>query len=301
MEKRHVSYVPVAITALVIVILAAVFPLYHTGGFRFGTFELSSDYKLGYAFTSFFGGSMGDKLFVSFQLISFLLGCLLLLGALARMKGLCVASSVLGSVVMLINIIIYIKRVGAASGFVFGANSSVTIIAWAVLFLFFTAMALSFMTETVGRDFYFLIIVSVFTLGIVMMMPLFQNDGGTFYFKFNGGFNQAIRALVKLDKTALSSYQTVRFGLAAFFPALLLFIGAAARKKWLGIVASVGGLVGMVYCIFSYGSVIKSIGGKVGAAIIGKTAGVSFGSWLTIAMFILALFTSVLIGHEKNG
>ena len=113
--------------------------------------------------------------------------------------------------------------------------------------------------------------------------------------------NQAIRALVKLDKTALSSYQTVRFGLAAFFPALLLFIGAAARKKWLGIVASVGGLVGMVYCIFSYGSVIKSIGGKVGAAIIGKTAGVSFGSWLTIAMFILALFTSVLIGHEKNG
>lgn len=299
-ENRHVSYTPILIISIVIIILAVLFPLYHTGGQNYGTFDLQSDYKLGYAFTSFFKGQMTDRLFVSFQLLPFLMACLLVLGSTARMKGLCIASSAAGSVILLVSIIAYIRYVGAASGYIFGNSSSVTIIAWIVLCLFFAAMALSFMTVSVDKDYYFLIIVAVFTLGAVLILPLFQNDGGTLYLKFNGGFNQAMRALFKMDKTALRNYQTVRFTLAAFFPALLLFIGAAARKKWLGITASVLGIVGIVYCLFAYGTVIKSIGGKVGSAIFGSSAGVSAGTWLVLALFVLALFTSVLIGHERS-
>lgn len=281
MQEHRIPFTSVRVISVLLLLVLIVFPLYDEGS---GTLNFLSGRRLLGTAAALVSGEaeISDWSFV-FTALASLFAVMLLFGAFAKIKTVCVLGSAFGFLSLGISSAVYIVLDSGVHDII-GPTSDFSFFLWVVLALFAAALCCSAILQKPGDFMEWFITLAFFLALICAFAPLYVPGGGTLNLIDRSDLHIALDAW-REGSGHLAEYRwPVMFRFLTGVPALLLFVLALLRKRAPATVFAGLGLAGWAFSMVDW---CMSVGrsGALLPHMIGKTADIT--AWMLLAVPIL--------------
>ncbi len=281
MQERRIPFTSVRVISVLLLLILFVFPIYDEGS---GTLNFLRGRRLLGTLAALVSGEtdISEWSFV-FTALASVFAAILLFGAFAKIKTVCVIGSVFGLLSLGLCVTVYVILDSGVHDLI-GRTSDFSFFMWVVLALFAAALFCSAILLKPGDFMEWFITLAFFLVLICVFAPLYERGGGTLNLIKTSDLRIALDAW-REGSGHLAEYKwPVAFRFLTGIPAIPVFIFAFIRKRVPATIFAGVGLAGWVFAMVAW-CMSAGRNGSILPQLIGKTADIT--AWMLLAVPVL--------------